>query len=169
MRPARAIRIGAGNDDRGADSPEGAAKFHRGRNLATRRIEKDDGVEISLADVFLHEFKKLGRGLIADLAFGLDDNGAAPTALRRIANRNEGKRHIVGVRCRQRHHQPEKSENARAKPTERFQSPGINEEAFASTFRHDPPPRPCPIRTTLPEPHRIMFRAANAIDGCTQN
>lgn len=99
-------------------------------------------MEISLPDIFPHEFKKLGWGLIADLAFGLDHSGAALAALRRITDRYERKRHIVGMRCRQRHNHPQKSENARANTAKRFQTLGINEEAFAGMSRHDPPLRP---------------------------
>ena len=62
VEAARALGIGAGDDDRRADSAKGPAKLHRGRNLAARRIEKNDGVEISLPDIFPHEFKKLGSG-----------------------------------------------------------------------------------------------------------
>ena len=80
-------------------------------------------MEISLADIFPHEFKKLGWGLIADFAFGLDHSGAALAALRRITDRYERKRHIVGMRRRQRHSQPKKSENARANIAKRFQTP----------------------------------------------
>ena len=130
VETARALGIGAGDDDRRADLRNARPSCIEAATLPPGESRKTTAWRFPCPTFSRTNSRNWARGLIADLAFGLDHGGAALAALRRITDRYERKRHIVGMRRRERHNQPQKSENARANTAKRFQTLGNQRRSF---------------------------------------